>query len=67
MPDLSRTDAQRASDVMRKAQQKELEEKYGMIPLYVQKEKLSSVFENQVLVTPEIYAGKKIFLVLHDP
>jgi len=67
MQDLRRTDAQRASDMMRKAQQKELEDKFMMLPLYVQREKLAGAFENQVLVTPDLYKANKILLVLHDP
>lgn len=67
MADLKQTSAQRASDVMRKAQQKELEDKYSMMPLFVQRDKLSSIFENQVLVSPDIYLAKKILLILHDP
>lgn len=67
MPDLQQTSAQRASDVLRKAQQHALEVDYAMLPLFVQKDKLSGPFTNQVLVTPEIYQAKKILLVLHDP
>lgn len=67
MPELQRTNAQRASDIMRRAQQKELEEKFMMMPLFVQREKLSGIFENQVLVTPDLWKVKKILLVLHDP
>ena len=53
--------------MMRKAQQKELEDKFMMLPLYVQREKLAGAFENQVLVTPDLYKANKILLVLHDP
>lgn len=66
LPDLQLTDAQRASEVMRTAQQHELERKHAMIPLFIQKEKLLGS-ENQVLVTPNYHLTKKIFLIIHDP
>jgi histone deacetylase 6 len=64
--ELQLTDAKRASEIMRTAQQHELEKKYAMIPLFVQKEKLSGS-ESQVLVTPNYHLAKKIFLIIHDP
>lgn len=38
-----------------------------MIPLYIQRNKLSRSFENQVLASPELHKCKKILLIIHDP
>jgi histone deacetylase 6 len=38
-----------------------------MVSLYVQREKLSKSFENQVLVTQSLHAAKRILLIIHDP
>ncbi|KAK6583588.1 hypothetical protein PZA11_003318 [Diplocarpon coronariae] len=57
----------RLSDVIRTAQKHDLAEQHDMIPLYVQRTKLSRAFENQVLVTPELNRAKKILLIIHDP
>ena len=57
----------RVSDLIRTAQKNILGEKFGMIPLYIQRNKLSRSFKNQVLATPELYNSKKILLIIHDP
>ncbi|KAK2624188.1 hypothetical protein QTJ16_006138 [Diplocarpon rosae] len=57
----------RLSEIIRTAQKSDLAEQHDMIPLYVQRTKLSRSFENQVLVTPELNKAKKILLIIHDP
>ncbi|KAI9053957.1 hypothetical protein LZ554_002901 [Drepanopeziza brunnea f. sp. 'monogermtubi'] len=57
----------RMSDIIRSAQKIGLAEKHDMIPLYIQRTKISRSFENQVLVTPELHKAKKILLIIHDP
>jgi histone deacetylase 6 len=57
----------RMNDVIRAYQRKVLWQKHKMVSLYVQREKLSRSFEDQVLVTPGLHAAKKIFLIVHDP
>jgi histone deacetylase 6 len=57
----------RLNDVIRTYQRKILSQKYRMISLYVQREKLSRSYENQVLVTQGLHVAKKILLIIHDP
>lgn len=59
--------AERVSDVVRKHQAIKLNEAFGMIPLYIQRTKLASVFENQVLVSAGLEEAKKILMIIHDP
>jgi histone deacetylase 6 len=65
--DIQRRGGERASDVIRTAQKAMLEARHTMIPLYVQRDKLSRSFDNQVLATPELYKARKILLIIHDP
>lgn len=65
--ELKERGTERASDLIRRAQKEKLSQKFGMIPLYIMRNKLNSSFENQVLVTPELYAAKKILVIIHDP
>ncbi len=65
--ELKERGTERASDVIRRAQMSKLNEKYNMIPLFIQRNKLSTVFENQVLVTPGLHVAKKILIIIHDP
>ena len=58
---------ERVSDMMRTAQKSVLADKYNMIPLYVQRTKLSRSFDNQVLTTPRLHYARKILLIVHDP
>ena len=57
----------RLHDELRLAQRQVLSEKYGMIPLFIQRDTLFRSFENQVLVTRSIHASRRIILVIHDP
>ncbi len=57
----------RVSDMIRMAQKSILAEKHNMIPLYVQRNKLSKSFENQILATPEMHKAKRILIIIHDP
>ena len=65
--ELQERGTERISDVVRIAQKSKLADKYDMTPLYVQRTKLSRSFDNQILVTPDIYKAKKILLIIHDP
>ncbi|KAI1499437.1 histone deacetylase [Biscogniauxia marginata] len=59
--------ASRLHDVIRGYQRQVLAEKYGMIPLFIQREALFRSFENQVLVTPGIQSKRKVLFIIHDP
>ncbi|PFH60143.1 hypothetical protein XA68_11385 [Ophiocordyceps unilateralis] len=59
--------ASRLHDVIRNAQRQCLQEKHGMLPLFVQREQLYKSFENQVLVTPKLNEAKRILVIIHDP
>ncbi|KAH8820591.1 histone deacetylase [Xylogone sp. PMI_703] len=65
--DLQRRGAERLNDVIRTYQRRILSQKYNMISLYIQRDKLSRSFEDQVLVTPNLPSAKKILLIIHDP
>jgi len=67
LPELQLRGTDRMSDMMRTAQKSMLGDRYGMIPLYVQRTKLSRSFDNQVLATPELHKCRKILLIIHDP
>lgn len=67
LPDLQERGTERLSDVLRTAQKNTLGDRHGMIPLYIQRDKLSRSFENQVLVTPEIQKASSILMIIHDP
>jgi histone deacetylase 6 len=58
---------ERVSEVIRLAQKEKLNQKHNMIRLYIQRNKLNSTFENQVLATPGLHLAKKILLIIHDP
>ncbi|KAI0394583.1 histone deacetylase [Xylariaceae sp. FL0594] len=61
------SDASRLHDVIRGYQRQVLSEKFGMFPLYIQREALFRSFENQVLVTPDVQTRRKILFIIHDP
>lgn len=65
--DMQAQGSTRLHDIVRTSQRHVLSEKYGMIPLYIQRESLFRSFENQVLVTRGIQAARKILLIVHDP
>ena len=54
-------------DYMRTAQRSILQAKHRMVPLYIPRERVRKIYENQVLVTPDIQHNSKIVVVLHDP
>ncbi|KIM99022.1 hypothetical protein OIDMADRAFT_43096 [Oidiodendron maius Zn] len=56
----------RLHDAIRSYQRRILTLRYNMVSLRVQRDKTSPSFEDQVLVTPGIYAAKKILLIIHD-
>lgn len=57
----------RLNDVIRKYQRRILIERYNMVSLYVQRERLYKTFEDQVLVTTGLEEAKQILLIIHDP
>lgn len=65
--EVSSLNGDRLHDVVRNAQRQVLQGKHGMVPLFVQRERLYKSFENQVLVTPKIYQAKKVLVIIHDP
>jgi len=67
VPEIVNRGALRLHDVLRAYQKKTLNEKHKMVSLYIQRDRLSKSFENQVLVTPGLYNAKKILVVVHDP
>lgn len=54
-------------NVIRGYQQKVLSTSHKMISLYIQREKLTKAFENQVLATQGLHLAKRILLIIHDP
>jgi histone deacetylase 6 len=58
--------SERLHDTLRARQRDILSKDYKMVSLYVQKDKLSRAFEDQVLATMSLYHAKKIFMVIHD-
>jgi len=54
-------------DVVRAGQQQMLQAKYGMIPLYLQREKLPKWADNSVLVTRDVRESKKLLVIIHNP
>jgi len=62
-----REGAQRLHDVVRAAQRHHLGQKYGMIPLFIQRDVIFKSFENQVLYTPDAAKKRKVLLIVHDP
>ena len=65
--ELVNTGALRLHDVLRGYQKKILNTKHKMVSLYIQRDKLSKSFEDQVLATPGLYNAKKILVIVHDP
>lgn len=56
----------RLHDVIRNSQRQVLQEKNDMMPLYIQRDRLSASFDNQVLITPSFQSARKVLLVIHD-
>jgi len=65
--DIQAQGAARLHDVIRSYQRQALSQKHGMIPLFIQRETLFKSFENQVLVTRNLHAARKILVIIHDP
>lgn len=57
----------RLNDVIRAYQRKTLANQYKMVSLFVQRERLSKSFEDQVLVTRRLFDAKRILFIIHDP
>lgn len=57
----------RIHDVTRGYQRLILSEKYGMVPLYLQRENLFKSFENEVLVTKNYMTARQVLVIIHDP
>ncbi|KAK3387244.1 hypothetical protein B0H63DRAFT_431113 [Podospora didyma] len=67
IPEMLALGSSRLHDVIRTAQRQVLGEKYGFIPMYIQRETLFKSYENQVLVTRGIQSARKIVVIVHDP
>ncbi|SZF03334.1 unnamed protein product [Blumeria hordei] len=65
-PDFKDKDLQRVSEVARAADKNIFAEKFGMVPLYIQKT-TSHITRNMVLASPELHKAKRIFMIIHDP
>ncbi|KUJ09011.1 histone deacetylase [Mollisia scopiformis] len=57
---------ERMSDVIRRAQKSQLYDEHNMIPLKIMRKGLTEQYENQVLVTPDLYKAKKVIMFIHD-
>ncbi|RDW95348.1 hypothetical protein BP5796_01111 [Coleophoma crateriformis] len=58
---------ERMDAVIQSGLQRQLIEKFKMVSVYIQRDGLSKLFENQVVATPGLYNAKKILLIIHDP
>ncbi|KAL8381002.1 hypothetical protein RB595_005345 [Gaeumannomyces hyphopodioides] len=67
VPDALSLGAERLHDMVREAQRQKLATEFGMLPLYIQRDRSCKSFENQVLVTPDINDARKIIVIIHDP
>jgi histone deacetylase 6 len=67
MTEIPSTDSNRLHDVARAAQRLVLSEKFGMVPLYVQRQHTFKSFENQILVTQKYQQAKQLLVIIHDP
>lgn len=65
--DIPTKGSSRGTDILRNEQEFQLARKYFMVPLYIQRNGLSKAFNNQVLVTPQLFKSKRILMVIHDP
>jgi histone deacetylase 6 len=57
----------RLHDVIRNYQRQVFSEKFGMVPLFVQRDTLFKSFENQILISPAVSEKRKLLLIVHDP
>ncbi|KAE8447296.1 hypothetical protein EG329_010854 [Mollisiaceae sp. DMI_Dod_QoI] len=65
--DIQARSTERMSEVIRRAQKSLLSEEYNMIPIKIIRKGLTEVFNNQVLVTPELNKARKVIMIIHDP
>lgn len=65
--DFPTEDSSRLHDVVRAAQRIVLSEKFGMVPMYIQRQHTFKSFENQVLHTRGYDHAKQILVIVHDP
>lgn len=65
--DIQSKRAESLLDYLRTAQRHVLQMKHKMVPVYVAKERVHRLYENQVLVTPELHSARKILVIIHDP
>ncbi|KAK3372787.1 histone deacetylase A-like protein [Lasiosphaeria ovina] len=59
--------ASRLHDFIRTAQRQVLSERFGMVPMFIQRDIIFRSFENQVLTTRNIHSSKKLIVIIHDP
>lgn len=57
----------RFDEVIRGYQKKVLSKKHKMFSMYVQREKITKDFKNQVLCTRDLHCADKILVIIHDP
>jgi histone deacetylase 6 len=67
VPDIQGLNGIRLHEIVRQAQRGRLQERYSMIPLFIQRETLFRSFENQVLVTPRLSDARRLLVIIHDP
>ncbi|KAM3078099.1 Histone deacetylase hda1 [Clarireedia jacksonii] len=59
--------APRVDDVIRTYQKNVLTKNHKMLSLYIQRNGITRIFDNQVLITPNIHLAKQIMIIIHDP
>ena len=67
LPDTIEKGAVRGSEMIRSAQKVDLAKRFDMVSLYVQRQKINSAYNDQVLATPSLHLAKKILVIIHDP
>ncbi|KAK0626111.1 histone deacetylase A-like protein [Immersiella caudata] len=65
--DRQEQNSSRLHDVVRAAERQKLSENFDMVPLFVQRDIIFKSYDNQILVTRNIHAAKKILMIVHDP
>jgi histone deacetylase 6 len=65
--DVERSHGVPMDDVIRSYQFRHLFNKYKMTSLYIQRDKISQSFENQVLATQGLHKARNILVIIHDP
>ena len=67
VPDVASLNGSRLHDVVRVAQRQDLQAKFNMVPLFIQRQQISVSYDNQVLITPNLQSAKKVLAIIHDP